>query len=191
MANSPHLRNTWDCLEKIKQEHESDLKEGRGFSSDLESAYHRAHGESNARLMKIHGKDDRTELNQWDGNPLDAFLGLLKTGVYPPPELMLLIAGAFEYYFASRGSVSLEHIFFGREVPNAGNEGARRKNQFVFEMFDSWVDSNLRVEAKISQVQLAEKLIVTAKKFKLVDPEFVEDPESFIRRWRRWKKADK
>ena len=43
----------------------------------------------------------------------------------------------------------------------------------------------------MSQVRLAEKLIVVAKKYHLVEPDFVEDPESFIKRWRRWKNTDK
>lgn len=191
MANSPHLRNTWDYLEKIKQEHDSDLKEKHSLSTGLEDAYLRAHGARNAMLMEKHGEDDRSTLKQWEGSPLDAFLGLIRAGEYPPPELMLLVAEAFEFYFGARGSVSLEHIFFGREVPKAGNESARRKNQYVFEMFNHWTESNLRNEANLSQIQLAEKLIGIAKKYKLVDSEFVEDPESFVRSWRRWKKADK
>jgi hypothetical protein len=191
VANSLHLRNTWDCLEKIKQQHDSDLKDEHTHSSYLENAYVRAEGKRNAMLMAKLGEDDRTTIEEWGGSPLDAFLGLIKTGGYPPPELMLIVADAFEYYFEQRGAVPLEHIFFGREVPKAGNESARRKNHRVFEMFTTWSESNLRSEAKMSQVKLAEKLIAAAKKYHLVEPDFVEDPESFIKRWRRWKNADK
>jgi len=191
MTTSPHLKNTWDFLNQIKRKHDSELKTEGSHSSFLEQAYIRAEGQRNAMLMENNGEDDRTTLEQWEGSPLDAFLGLIRTGGYPPPELILLLAEAFEYYFETRGAVPLEHIFFGREIPKAGNESARRKNHRIFEMFNHWTESNLRNEAKLSQVQLAEKLIVVAKKYKLVESDFVEDPESFIRRWRRWKKADK
>jgi len=191
MANSPHLRNTWDCLEKIKQEHAEDLKEKHSRSSGLEEAYLSAHGERNAMLMEKHGDDDRTTLKQWQGSPLDAFLGLIKNGGYPPPELLLLVAEAFEYYFQRRGSVSLEHVFFGREVPNVGNESARRRKNFVFQMYTSSVRDNRRNGKKLTQIEIAEKIIKIAKKYHIVDPKFVDEPESFIRSWRRWKKSDK
>lgn len=212
MSKSIHQINTWEKLHSIKIKHEQDAKdeiefwesvkkntndenlaskEECGVSVSLESAYLRAHGEKNKRLMSIHGRDDRTTLKEWGESPIDAFLGLVRMGGYPPPELIKLISECFEYYFEARGKVNLEHVFFGREVPKSGNESGRRKNTELYKSFSRDIFFNKKDGNKLSQVMLAERHIKHCKKFKLVDENFPSDPESFLVNWRRWKKSNK
>lgn len=212
MTKPLHLINTWENLQNIKSklelesekekeiwkdlqkhsnEEEVDPEENYGSCYSLEAAYLRAHGENNRKLMSIHGEDDRTTLREWGDNPIDAFLGLIKMGAYPPPELLRLISESFEYYFAGQGKVTLEHVFFGREVPKSGNESGRRKNTNLYRNFSRALYFNKRKENQLSQVELAEKLIKQWKEYNFVDENFSTDPESFLVNWRRWKKSNK
>ena len=70
---------------------------------------------------------------------LERFARAVFAGVYPTPEVLLLVASALNVYTASKGKLSLEKAFHLRSVQRAGNQAeqladSRMRERFYLEM---------------------------------------------------------
>jgi len=100
----------------------------------------------------------------------------LDFGLYPPPELLLLLRERFKVYMEAQGKVSLEEAFFGAPRRNAGNYAARSGDRY----HGLAVAMLSGKEKGLSQLEVAEQY---AEKRNI----HVE-PESLVRAERRRKK---
>jgi len=129
-------------------------------------------------------------------NPLEYLLSTIRCGGMPNPELLLSLAKAFELYFSRQGDLSLEEVFFGKPT-KLGNYAKRRNENFKGIDFKQFEDSVRRTRQlnrggrenidamtidKLAEIFIEQKI--------LDEPEsglFLEDTDSFLRRYRRWK----
>lgn len=58
--------------------------------------------------------------------PFDALLLYVEMGFYPPPELLLAVAGAYRTYIGAAGRLTLEEVFFGRPRRRSGTSAQRQ-----------------------------------------------------------------
>ena len=68
----------------------------------------------------------RADVERTADTPLEALLFHVEMGFYPPPELLLALARAYNVYRYTDGKVSLEEAFFGPPRRKAGNHAKRR-----------------------------------------------------------------
>lgn len=99
----------------------------------------------------------------------------LNMGMYPPPELLLVLQELFGEYLAAEGEKTLDDIFLSRAVPKLGNLASRRA-QIVEDMALEWVLRRAGDEGK-SQINAVSEY--------LNQREMDVDPESYLRAWRR------
>ena len=116
-------------------------------------------------------------------SPLGALDYYFDLGFYPPPEIILSILDCYQYYLAMRGKVTLEDVFFGKLERGVGNHSARKARIKDLQSFDfmNFFEDLSKTNQNKSQYDLAEEYI---NKFNLDD-----EPESFLRKYRRYKKA--
>lgn len=123
-------------------------------------------------------------------SPLDRFLDDVSEGLYPTPEVISVIAECFSYYFGSEGKVELEDIFFGVTLEKGtGNYSAQRKRHERFSRLSLW--EGLEKQGAEKMKRKRNSLISMIEN----DPVLSgllhdrEDIDSFLRSYRRWKKA--
>ncbi|TOA23225.1 hypothetical protein, partial [Vibrio parahaemolyticus] len=80
--------------------------------------------------------EGRLEPTNFDNNLLGALTFCLEAGIYPPPKLLLLIAGKYEIYMASKGELSLEEVFYGRPERSTGNYSSRSHKEAGVRLLD-------------------------------------------------------
>lgn len=123
-------------------------------------------------------------------SPLDRFLSDITEGLFPAPEVLFVIAQCFNHYFESEGKADLEDIFFGvRPEKGTGNYSAQRIRHKRFSRLSLWEHFE-RQGAKITNRK--QRSLPT-----LIEEEITlhglltedEDLDSFLRSYRRWKKA--
>jgi hypothetical protein len=125
-------------------------------------------------------------------SPLDRFLDDISEGIYPTPEVLFSIAECFHHYFNSEGKADLEDIFFGvTPEKGTGNYSAQRMRHKRFSKLALWESfehcgSKKTNRKRRSLATLIEEDIVLHGL--LVEG---EDMDSFLRAYRRWKKATK
>lgn len=195
MAKSPHIKNTWENLERIQDTitHEDSIGVSMNDTWELTLKHQFEFFDENGTPIPS-GLAERpkapTKEKHFSAHPLEAFMYYILAGFYPPPELLIIIQESFSYYIDKGGSVSLEHIFFGREKPGVGNYSAQYKRIQKFTRFSICVSMS-KVEAKhtkktpLSQLKLAEKFVNGEWLFETEKLDL--DPESFLRKWRKWK----
>lgn len=129
------------------------------------------------------------------GNPLEIFLQDISYGSYPPPEVMMMLAKCFSLYLIAEGKLSLEEVFFGRQVKRAGNYSMRKARSSNFKEFHYQVEHNKQFAIKSStSFNLQDFALDYLRKCEqnetdcpIVD--FTEaNIESFITSYYRWKK---
>ncbi|MDT3294305.1 RuvA C-terminal domain-containing protein [Shewanella sp. SP2S2-6] len=128
-------------------------------------------------------------------NPLEIFLQDISYGSYPPPEVMMMLAKCFSLYLIAEGKLSLEEVFFGRQVKRAGNYSMRKARSSNFKEFHYQVEHNKQFAIKSStSFNLQDFALDYLRKCEknetdcpIVD--FTEaNIESFITSYYRWKK---
>lgn len=166
-------KNTWGHVRELREKLES---EDNPILTGLEQSWQ--------LLQKDYGKIIERGCDESSAaNPLAAFQGYLEMGFYPPPEVLLSVAGCFEHYFEQNGRVELEEVFFssGRKK-GVGNYAAQKNNDFRFEYFRFL--STLQLAEGKSQAELAKEL--------LQDLNIVQDDVyGFLRGYRRWVSKEK
>lgn len=126
-------------------------------------------------LIEGHGFIERDDLFEY-GNSLSALEYFVDFGLYPPPELLLLIAEQYNSYLS--GDMSLDEAFFGKARPKAG--GFRNdfwKNQKYLRLHFEIVSGK---RANVKMIKVAEEFV---KKYQLSI-----DPESLLKSYREHRK---
>jgi len=134
-----------------------------------------------------------------------SWAGQLEIPRYPPIEVLVTIADAFDIYMAAGGALTLEDVFFGPAKKGVGNYAARKAKDDVYRNFHMYLSLE-KLEAKHRKEMLKDlESIATeyiaygenpiGKKFLNIEPDYIApdcgnnpDPESFLRGYRRWKK---
>ena len=125
-------------------------------------------------------------------NPLEHFLFYVRGGAIPRPELLLSVAKAFHLYFCRQGELTLEEVFFGKPT-KSGSYAKRRSENFKGIDFRTFEHSVRRNYDNSTLEKLAEQFIL-AKICENEEEENekvynlgLEDVDSFLRIYRRWK----
>lgn len=182
MGKSVHNKNHWAIVDDIRN------KLDEGFPSCDNNV---------SKLIDKFNKID--EPNRTKGfekflTPLEAISLLVSSGSYPPPELMVWLVDCFDYYYQGKGNVSLEHVFFGREVQKTGNYAGRKANDFLFSSFEDWYRfNNYKAEVEGLKKPTQISAFSTFQKESFFGQHISEDidPQSFLKGWRRWRSTKK
>ena len=146
---------------------------------------------------------DRSFMRKEYSNPIEAFVGQIKMGFYPPPEIMLIIADSLKIYFESNGSKELSEILFPKSRQKLGNFSAQMHKNKKFANFHSLYTRQEKIslekfaesyfhcksytlfgftEELYEHLGIENKAIVNEN----YDPDL--DIDNFLREYRRWKK---
>ena len=121
---------------------------------------------------------------------------------YPPPEILWVIARQFHWYMEHEGKFTLEEAFFGKPIKGKGTYAKRMADEKIklYKNFHQKVKAN----SSLSQAHLLERLCTktpapfgemgTKDTCSLIYAENQKreiDQDSFLRGYRRWKKAMK
>jgi hypothetical protein len=118
--------------------------------------------------------------------PVEEFLGDMRRGWGPAPELLLSISNSFDLYFESGGELTLEEVFFGKHKAD-DIRAKRRKNHFRGISFQEFDFSFYR--GGESQEELALRFFQNHMN---ENPELNLVPEqvgAFLKKYRRWKRG--
>ena len=66
-------------------------------------------------MLRENSSHNIIEREQVESNPLNSFLYLIESGLYPPPELLIVIASCFRAHMISGGKTNLSEDFFGKD----------------------------------------------------------------------------
>lgn len=129
--------------------------------------------------------------------PLDAIIHWIEMPRYPPIEVLATIAETFEIYLQAEGKLSLEDVFFGDAKKSVGNYAARKCRYNVFEKFElhnslNYIRAHNKQETTPGLEMLAERFLSNGKEVLLLEDKSnddIEDVDSFLRGYRRWKKS--
>ena len=137
-----------------------------------------SHANSEGSLVGLN--DDR---ESYEGDAVSTFINHVESGFIPPPEAMLAISHALQRYLACNGTLSLDESFFGvKHTKNTSYAMAKGTNQLRMHAFSLEVSLEKNKDRSKSQVQIAEEFIASSNDHEI-------DAETFLRAWRRWRKA--
>ncbi|PKG99076.1 hypothetical protein [Paraglaciecola sp. MB-3u-78] len=68
-------------------------------------------------------------------NPVELFMDELIYGEFPAPETLLSLYKCFNLYFLSKGTLTLEEVFFGKPIKRAGSYAKRKFSKQVYSEF--------------------------------------------------------
>lgn len=125
------------------------------------------------------------EREQVESNPLNSFLYLIESGLYPPPELLIVVASCFRAHMISGGKTNLSEDFFGKDKQFDHCINVSKITKYMdFEL--KWV-----IDKKESLQDVAEQYLLECSEKN--NNTFGEntDVESFLRGYRRWKNDSK
>lgn len=75
-------------------------------------------------------RGDRPQFETYGDHPLLAFSSIVRSGLYPPPELMLWLCAAYTEYLKGEGDTAIEVVLFGEvEQRRGGGVFAHRINR--------------------------------------------------------------
>lgn len=184
--------NTWEWVESIRAELKTDT-DNYPWRSASENLWEHVTDIQNDEFLNIERADRRGE------NPLEYLDEALEIPRYPPVEVLATISEAFQIYLAARGSLSLEDVFFGPVKKGVGNYSARKARNKIYLDFQMFlqiknVSCFRRDLPKLSIEEVAIDYINGGIEALFIDKtdeenEYV-DPDSFLRGFRRWKKAN-
>lgn len=194
MANSPYNKNTWEVLDECRQIFENPELVDDSRLQMMEEVWSTI---SEKMLWHKDGADvpfSRDVAKDFGENPVLAFIGMVKSGVYPPPEFLLLLCFVLDTYFEAGGNTDLEVLFFGHRKPRVGNYSARLAAQRKYSRFNDEFEMAKRLAAKhdikISAEDAAEHFLSYSNE-EYEDQDQKDPIGSFLRGWRRWKEDNK
>ena len=164
------------CLKLYKSLFNSSDLDAWGAFANLEAGwngYAKDH-----ELLDLEGDRER-----YQGDAIDSFISNLENGFIPPPETLLALCDALSRYLVYNGSLSLDEAFFGE--PHAKNTSyAMEKGTHARKIgaFSTLISIEKLKGKPASQVKSAEDFLADSSEDEI-------DPESFLRSWRRWRKA--
>tara|TARA_Y100000782_G_C10152516_1_gene252164 strand:- start:583 stop:1164 length:582 start_codon:yes stop_codon:yes gene_type:complete len=189
MSASNYRKDRWENLNEFRTLFESQKSSINDSGNDifrmLEDQWSQAKTVIN---FSVEGEEIQygRELIQYDSErtPIEVFMDMVLTGVYPPPEFLFLIAYIFDMYFRNEGEVNLEEIFFGRTKQRFGNFAARRakSENDKYEAFENAYEAAKEIaDFDFTLTRFAEVYLKSSENNE-------KDIETFLRGRRRWKK---
>lgn len=184
-------KNKWSEVKKIRDELNTMEKHPDNPCMILEESWAEIIRQYELRKKDYSVYFEQEELSResicgMKSNPLETFQFLLSMGVYPPPELMLWLWSCFSTYFQSAGKIEMEEIFFGHKQ-NAGNYAARNRRDQLYSMFEQVMEAGVTEAGETFTQTKGVRLLYEWMDDCLPDVSKPEDPESFLRGYRRWK----
>lgn len=177
--------DTWNYVRELRKKFEG-YKEGYELDSlnqswELLSEFY---SEGFDGELIIRSDDERTS-----ETPIGAFRYYIEMGFYPPPEILMAIADAFEMYFKTSGKLSLEEAFFGPEKKWVGNKAVRKAKDSIFKNFNLFVQLARRRSNKCDlPLPPAENLAEDYFNSNFMKHNnSIPDIDTFLRNYRRWK----
>lgn len=133
------------------------------------------------------GQDDLVDLEsdrkRYQGDAIGSFVSNLENGFIPPPETLLAICDALNRYLMCNGSMSLDEAFFGkRHAKNTSYAMAKGTNAQKMGAFSAALSIEKLRAKPSSQLRVVEDFLANSNGNEI-------DHESFLRSWRRWRKA--
>lgn len=189
MSASNYRKDRWENLNEFRGIFESQQPKDKNIFQALEHQWSQAIAHIS---FSIDGEEIQYGRNliQYDSDktPIEVFVNMIKTGIYPPPEFLFLLAYIFDMYFQNEGEVKLEEIFFGSPQRPFGNFAARKakSSNDKYEAFESAYEAAKEIaDFDFTLTRFAEVYFKSSKNNEI-------DIESFLRGRRRWKEqADK
>lgn len=109
---------------------------------------------------------------------LDHALEWVRRGLYPPPELLIVLLEQHSVYLEARGRLGLEDVFYGPAAKRAGNYAARRDKEVhrreMVAQFDALV-------AEGKSKTMAAEMVMEANGIDRYANDFLKE----LSRWRR------
>lgn len=165
-------------LEKIYE----DIQSGEyPVLNSLEAFYQCGKPNNSYELDFLYRRGALTYFDKEDGGVLQRISMYIGSGVYPPPELLILLNNLFTYYLTLRGEYSLEEVFFGPPTKGKGNLAKRLSVKHKYRDFEMQI---LFDKGKSSENELAKEFIE--------EPYYgikAEDEWNFLRAYRKHKKS--
>jgi hypothetical protein len=172
-----NLAGSKESLELHRSIFESDAWRNFPVMESLELAW-QEYAQSQTTIPDLAETRDRSSRDA-----IQSFTRCLEDGVIPPPETLYLINGALCRYLAANGDLSMDEAFFGRKhkkhLSYAFTYGAYTQRMKAFSTF---LEISKIKDKRVSQVDIAEEFLTWSRSDDT-------DPETFLRRWRRWRKA--
>lgn len=188
--------NTWEWVDSIRREILTDT-DNYPWRSACEELWESVSDFQDDKYLNI--KRDDVSGN----HPIECLNYWLEIPRYPPLEVLLAISEAFDIYMAAGGALTLEDVFFGPTKKGVGNYSARKSREDTYKNFHMYISlDNLESKHKGEKPRDLESLAtdylmygknpMIAKALKM-EPNYdcKQDPESFLRAYRRWKKEAK
>lgn len=136
------------------------------------------------KLKSTYSETDIEALKAGDLTPVEALIGSVIDGLYPPPEVLISLSECFEFYFNAGGVIELEEVFFGKPKRGVGIYGKRlARDSLCYTFHANWAVHQLD-KTDVSQRDLAEELLDSLP---IGHPDRDMDIEAFLLRWRRWR----
>ncbi|WP_340676585.1 hypothetical protein [Paraglaciecola sp.] len=182
MSKSPHHKNTWEHAKNWYELLKADDCSQYPVREELESSWEHINSIQDHAVKRRFAGGAKT--------PLEDFINNGEFGFRSSPEVFMTIVDAFKYYFEKQGAVSLEEIFFGREIVGVGNYSARLANSDLYQHLTFLFDT-----AETQDEGNKYRGLTLPKKSKLdIVQEFFDshgvdkNAESTLRSYRRWHK---
>jgi|TARA_R110000772_G_scaffold20462_1_gene56625 hypothetical protein len=118
--------------------------------------------------------------------PVEEFIFHISNGFYPRPELLVAVASCFQSYFSKKGEIELEEVFFGKNRKRIGNHSARKSHHPDLILLENLLRQSKSPHSQKNGIkpltldEAAEKVINELK--------LDVDPESLLRKYRRYRK---
>lgn len=125
----------------------------------------------------------------YKGHPLASLAYYADVGLYPPPEILLAVAGAYNLYASRNGEISLDEAFFGQSHKKTSSYAHKNFKQEEYSFFHSvWVRRRKEDDRKKSMSM--EELATDYYEWMTNNPIFGDPPktdiDTFLRNYRRW-----
>jgi hypothetical protein len=189
--------NTWARVREIRSELTTDT-ENYPWRSSAEELWEFVSHFQNDELFGFERESEHGD------NPLSSLNDCIEVPRYPPFEVIVAIAEAFNIYIAAQGKLTLEDAFFGPTKRGVGNYAARAfSDEKRYKDFHRFVSDNgylksLKGDTSDKRMNLEDKALIFLQHKcstinmrlggQLSDNNEHSDPETFLRGYRRWKK---
>ncbi len=194
--NFGYRPNSWEWVEDVRNNMQTDTENypWRQACEELWSAV--SHFQDDEYL-----KIERSDIS---GHcPIESLGYWLDIPRYPPLEVLVSIAEAFEIYMVAGGELTLEDVFFGPTKKGVGNYAARKKKSDIYSEFEVFVTlerkkANNKEKKELNLDEIATEYLAYPgnplfAKESGIEPDYENspDPEHFLRGYRRWKQSGK
>ena len=180
------------------EEHATMWRDILGSTSEVDS-FHQLNKLENAWQSLASGQDERPR-DDLGSHLIFRLINDIDSGNFPPPEILLVISNLLKYYVTQEGNISLDEAFFGRRHAKSKSIAHLSKGWDDYKAFNAMLEDTTRHfewqpewdmypfrEPHWSLEECAEAFLT--HRYRNNHPT-TPDVDSFLRAFRRWKKAN-